>query len=744
MFQDIKHDANRVQDKLRRVFRSREPGTSATGPVIGDPGMHVPQPDPRNDIPLPHLPTATVPPDGAWRPNLAAAASVPATAKRNFKNTPWAGLKTLLDVLNASTDAFSPLKSAVGGFVRCIEIYDNQASAREGYDKLGTQLNDLCQDISGYLGGVAPPGMTPSITSLARGIEEEVQRILRKSQRNAIERYAGAMEDADEILGCYLRIQMHLGRLALNANLNTWKIVDAQATDSRIARLPYSSAAEYRSAESSDLGRNGCTANTRMDLLKHLRMWAEDNKSQRIYWLNGMAGTGKTTVAYSLCEAIENTGKLAASFFCSRQSPECRDVGRILPSIAYQLSLFSRPFRYAISKVLEGNPRAHNQLPKEQFESLIATPLREIGHTLPSDLVIVIDALDECDSASGMNQILTALLTHAPNLPVKVFVTSRPNPNILDQMRSEQAERVRSELRLHELERLVVQSDIKTYLNAELGRLEPLKSTDIDQLVERSGVLFVYAATVVRYLADDNFSRGAQRLKDVLAATTSANGTHEEVDALYTAILEAALDREGVHISEREEMIRVLHTVICAQEPLSVNDIAGLLGLTTESVHANLRPFLSVLQISDSTGLVTTLHESFPDYLFNVERSKQFYCDARRQNAWFTRACFALLKALDPPFNICNLESSYLLDEEVPDLQNRVRNNISPHLFYACRYWEAHIEAAEPSERLNELFDFLSTRLLLWVEIMNLKRDIQGCVGMMSKLNTWLTVRALR
>ncbi|KAG9089441.1 hypothetical protein FS749_001324, partial [Ceratobasidium sp. UAMH 11750] len=796
MFKDIKRGASRTKEKLRRVF-SRKPGTSASQSVAGGaeaddaasglessrvttPAAHMPsvvvlpQPEPRNvtphpdsasivpapmsadtpavppnpelghaDLPPPQLPGATVspvPPAGDTQSsNLAPAGSTPAAAKQSFKDTAWAGLKTLLGVLNESVDAFPPLKSAIGGLVRCIEIYDNQAAACEGYDKLRTELNDLCQDISGYIRGAATPSMTPCIANLARGIEAETELVLQKGQRSAGERYAGAMEDRDEILECYRRIQMHLQRLALNANLNVWKIVDEQATRNRLKDLPYSPAAEFHSTESINLGRNGCTPNTRIDVLEQLRAWARNNESQKIYWLNGMAGTGKTTIAFSLCERTKSAGKLAASFFCSRQSPECRDVGRILPSIAYQLSGFSRPFRYAISKVLEQDPGAYNKPPEEQFKILIATPLREIRNTLPPGLVIVIDALDECESAKGMDQMLTALLAHAPDLPVKMFVTSRPNPNILDQMRSGQAERVRSELRLHELEKLVVQSDIKTYLDTELAVLKQLKPTDLDKLVERSGVLFVYAATVVRYIADDNFSRGAQRLKEVLATTASSNGTHEELDALYTAILEAALNRKGLGNSDWEEIIRVLHTVICAQEPLSVDDIAGLLGLAAESVHADLRPFLSVLRISDATGLVTTLHESFPDYLFDDKRSKPFHCDAKGHNAWFAGACFALLKAPKPPFNICDLESSCLFDKEVPDLQDRVKMKISPHLFYACRYWEAHVEAAEESGRLfEELLDFLSTRLLLWMEIMNPKKETQNGMGMTSKLNTWL------
>ncbi|KAG8697825.1 hypothetical protein FRC08_006307 [Ceratobasidium sp. 394] len=665
----------------------------------------------------------------------------PPAAERRVKHVARAGFKALLDVLNRVSTTVPPLQPAVDCLLKCTEMYEDQISAKEEYNKLWTRLDDLCRDISKYMSGAAPSSMTPCVQSLARGLKEQTELVRQKLARTALERGMGGEEDADEVVKCCRDIEALLQRLSANANLETWRIVEEEATRNRLNELPNSPEAQYKSAASGNLGRRGCTPNTRIDVLEQLRSWAESGESRRIYWLNGMAGTGKTTIAYSLCEHIESASKLAASFFCSRQSPECRDVGRILPSIAYQLSLFSDPFRYAIFKVLKSNPLAHNKPPEEQFESLIATPLWEIKDTLPSDLVIVIDALDECDSAEGMDEMLSALLAHAPDLPVKLLLTSRPNQNILEQMGSDGAERVRSLLHLHDLDRLVVQSDIETYLTTELGRLK-LNTTDLNRLVERSGVLFVYAATVVRYLKYQKFARSAERLKQVLSATASDGGEHRELDALYTTVLDAALGDDSLRDLEREQMNLVIRTVVCAQEPLSLNDIAGLLERNAESVRADLGPLLSVLQISES-GVVTTLHESFPDYLFDDKRSKQFYCDRKTHNAWFARACFALLKAPNPPFNICKLESSYLLDEEVPGLQDRVKKNISPHLFYACRYWEAHVKAAEPSEVLSDLFDFLSKRLLLWMEIMNLKQEIQGGMVMVSKLNAWLPVRGL-
>ena len=61
--------------------------------------------------------------------------------------------------------------------------------------------------------------------------------------------------------------------------------------------MPRAEFAEYDAA--SPAPRNPCTENTRKEILNRLEVWASDNATTKVYWLNGMAGTGKTTIAYS-------------------------------------------------------------------------------------------------------------------------------------------------------------------------------------------------------------------------------------------------------------------------------------------------------------------------------------------------------------------------------------------------------------------------------------------------------------
>ncbi|KAG9122958.1 hypothetical protein FRC07_000426 [Ceratobasidium sp. 392] len=746
MFDNLRGSLRRVKDAVRSRSRSRTPTPAPTNPGAGPPiqAAALTTPEAHTSAHSAHttIPSIVVSPlPDAQDPGPALTPSAPPAGEQSAKHHAWAGLRRLLGVLRKSSEAFGPLTAAIGVLSEWTEHFEQAERSREDYKELTDDLDALFNDLSGYLGGSAPPAMTPIIENIARSISREVNVTLEKQRRNSLGRFVRATEDADQILESYRRLQTLLRRLTLNANMSVWKNIDEQTTELRLGKLLNAPTAMYRSTASDSLRRVGCTPNTRVDVIEQLLSWACDSASEKVYWLNGMAGTGKTTIAYTLCDQLQRTQQLGASFFCTRQLPECRDVNKIVPSIAFQLSLFSLPFRHALSEVLEQNKSIHDQPLRDQFEQLVVAPLEKVAHTFAADVIVVVDALDECEDKDGVDRMLGALLSLAPDLAVRFFVTSRPEPKILDQMRSRQNGSRRSELRLHELDRTVVQQDITTYLGDKLRRAR-VSDAHIEEIAKRSGVLFIYAATVVRYIEYDNFFWSSQRLRTVLGTTSEPNGSDKDIDKLYATILSAAFDEPALEVSERAKMRDLLSHVVCAQEPLSVDAIAGLLGLDDATVvQAALRPLLSVLNVSSATGLVTTLHESFPNYMLNPQRSENLYCDARQHHARMARICFDLIKIPNPPFNICKLESSYRFDNEVPDIDERVNMAISKGLTYACRYWGAHLELGETTgDLVGSVYELLSVRLLLWMEVMNLKKLMGEGAKVLHGIQTWCEV----
>ncbi|KAG8724104.1 hypothetical protein FRC09_000317 [Ceratobasidium sp. 395] len=660
--------------------------------------------------------------------------------KRKFRNR----LTNVGAVLSkgAGVFEFGPWKAALDDIGEFKDAIQRVTSSREEGEALIGDLDKLLSDACKHLSGTMSPAVKSSIDDFAKALGSEIEVLReRQCQRSKVGRLEEAMRSDDEVKECCSRVKMLLRQLSVSADVSVWKTVDEERTRRLLKTLPDSPSAKYCSTEAESLGRGECTPNTRVELLEQLRTWAYDDQAPKIYWLNGMAGTGKTTIAYSLCKYLQSVQKLGASFFCSQRLPECRDVNRIVPSISYRLSLFSVPFRHALASVLQDDEDAYNQPLQEQFDALFVKPLQETMDTFPDNVVIVIDALDECDDQGGIAKIITTLLSHAAGLPVKFFVTSRPEPKIVDQMRKKEAKGARLELRLHELKNAIVRQDITTYLVAKLAPAG-LSDTELNVLVRRSGVLFIYAATVVRFIEFDNFSGYKQRLQLVLdASATLTNESDEALDDLYTAILKTALELKGLTRAEKAARETLLRHVVCAREPLSLDVMAGLLQAdTTVQVSSALRPLQSVLSVSESEA-IGTLHESFPNYLLNPTRSGRFYCDPGRHHARMAQQCFYLIKVPNPPFNICNLESSYLLDEEVPDLDQRICKAISQALLYACRYWAAHLGLGDHShDLLALLYEFLSERLLLWMEVMSLKQHMWEGADALRQVQRWCKV----
>src|ERR1700758_3276459 len=171
--------------------------------------------------------------------------------------------------------------------------------------------------------------------------------------------------------------------------------------------------ARYNSSYSATIKRQGCTPETRQKILAGLRAWARDPDGAKVYWMNGMAGTGKTTIMYSFCERLEEDGRLGASFCCSRLSSSCRNVNDIMPTLAHQLAVYSPAIRSALCKILEEEPHAGKLNIELQFTKLVQRPMQKVKPAILEGVVVAIDALDECEDSIGVQSVLTILMKFA-------------------------------------------------------------------------------------------------------------------------------------------------------------------------------------------------------------------------------------------------------------------------------------------------------------------------------------------
>ncbi|CAE6499953.1 unnamed protein product [Rhizoctonia solani] len=667
-----------------------------------------------------------------------ATTSIPSST-RNSPGSAWTGLEQALRALRITTKIIPSLSLAVDALTSCLPMFEAAAKSHRDYNALATGLKGMVDQLIRHLNGTASEAIIDTITGIAEAIRKEIESITMHQSHGLPRRLLGTSTAEDDLIRKYRRIEQLFRQLQGEASMSTWNTVDELRVEQQLKDLHPSNLAKFDSKLSTEVSRRGCTKDTRTTLLEESMSWSEDPGMAKVYWMNGMAGTGKTTIAYTLCEKLEARKQLAASFFCTRASPECREATQIIPTIAYQLARRFLPFRYSLCQQLKKDPDISNSQLSNQFNLLLKRPLLAAKDKLSENLVVVVDALDECSDPHIVELFLDLLFRSVLELPIKFFVTSRPEPAIRNKMMPE-SERSRSILYLHEIELSLVQADIELYLREELASIAPADE-DITELAEHAGSLFIYAATAMRYIRPVGaIVNSKARLKTILAVSAESQNKLSAIDALYTTILTAAICHQELEPEEQSRRRLVLWTAVCACEPVRIQTLSTLSGLgDKDDTMVALQPLRSVLHVSEHSGLVTTLHASFPDFMFSQARSGAFHCDKVVHSQAISTQCFNIMRD-QLRFNICGIQSSFIPNDKIPNFEERITTNISEELFYACRFWMDHLSEAELVDTSVLLAnEFLSERLLFWMEVMSLKNCLLAGIIALTKLNTWLT-----
>ncbi|CCO35638.1 hypothetical protein BN14_09756 [Rhizoctonia solani AG-1 IB] len=580
--------------------------------------------------------------------------------------------------------------------IQSVETLEVASKHRNEYDKLISSLISLSKSLTQHLQGSKSIGMSEFVNRITMSIQAQIDIINQKKSCGQGRHLIEAKREQEDVLSAYQEIQALLTQLQLHASMGIWNVIDQQHVDSRLHQMAPSKLAAYNSKLCDDINRRSCTKDTRVQVLAELSRWSLDSDAPNIYWMNGMAGTGKTTIAYTFAETLQANNSLGASFSCTRTEGECRDVAQIIPTIAYQLAHCSTHFRSALIRTLEADSDVTSRAISDQFRRLLVEPLMSVKDVIKARLVVIIDALDECSDPKGVEKILDVLLNTAARLPVKFFVTSRPDPLIQTRVNN-QSDQTRSMLVLHEIEKSLVQSDIELYLREELAFMT-ISSDQLKQLTDRSGCLFIYAATAIRYIrAHGAFVDHEERLKNILDVSPSASRQHEEIDGLYMTVLERALENPILEETERERMRLALWTAVCTCQPVSIETLATLIAVNASKASIYLQSLFSVLHLSRASQTVSTLHASFPDFLFDKRRSGRFHCETSGHNQYLSERCFGIMKQ-QLRFNICGLKSSFLWDSEVPGLKDRIEQEVPSTLTYATHHWTDHVARSTSSD----------------------------------------------
>lgn len=490
-----------------------------------------------------------------------------------------------------------------------------------------------------------------------------------------------------------------------------------------------------------------CLAGTRESVLQDILSWAKTPQSQNVFWLNGVAGAGKSTLAQSISETLANDGLLGASFFCSRDYLDRRELKNIFPTLAYQLACHYPRFRKCVINVIKKDPTiAHTSL-VTQLKDLLMEPFSE--ENVPC--VIVIDALDECIDDQPASAILSVLGRFVKESPlVKFFITGRPEPRIRTGFRLPLLEPLTQIFLLHEVKSTHVDKDIRLYLTQRLTAIAKRRSdvdlpnpwpsdNEIAALTTKSSGLFIFASTIVRFIESDHHEPN-ERLQLILSKTSgTAYEGRAGIDTLYTKILVHAFS--DVRDSELFVNIkRVLGSIVLAFNPLSRRELSAILGAPTSFISATLRHLHSVILIpANETEKIRIFHKSFPDFLQDEGRctDSRFYIGPEAYHGEMALNCLELVKKLEE--NPCSLPP-FIMNQDIRDLPQLLEDKLGGAVRYACTHWARHLRLSRPPDIRTVIASITAvlTSATPWTEVMSLEKHLGGVIHSMNDLLYWL------
>ncbi|PPQ95014.1 hypothetical protein CVT25_000476 [Psilocybe cyanescens] len=401
-----------------------------------------------------------------------------------------------------------------------------------------------------------------------------------------------------------------------------------------------------------------CHHNTRVAIIKRITNWIsglnEDKRDALIMWLYGAAGAGKSAIAQTIAEILDGQHFILASFFFSRNDPHRGTAKLLVTTLAYQLAVkLPAVFRERLSLAFEKDPLINTRSLDAQFKGLVREPLLELlhsGFSTNNHLVIIIDGLDECDDPKVQARIvdLSFELLRGRDIPLKILIASRPEIDISSSFDTKP---------FTTLGRIALDNDyqsdedIRHFLEDKFNEIKTqhrLRSyiptgwpaqDSMEKLVQKSSGQFIYASTVVKYVASARH-RPTHRLEVVLGIQLPKAGDNPfaELDGLYRHIL---MGVEDVDLILQIIGFVVLHPPTFSNLVTEIEDLLSLAPGDVELLMQNLSSLISVETYRyDAEKLaIRILHASFKDYLLDQSRSKDFFLDSVKMHTHYAELC---------------------------------------------------------------------------------------------------------
>ena len=511
-----------------------------------------------------------------------------------------------------------------------------------------------------------------------------------------------------------------------------------------LAKLPIAERAAFNSHANEP--QDYCLENTRIELLEEIEDWVNNSPAKSVFWLQGMAGTGKSTISRTVARDLKQRGLLGASFFFNRSERDRATSDNLLTTIAKQLIDILPQFQDGVTKAIRQDSTLVKSSLGDQFDRILKEPLSTVRTSRGQKLllVIIIDALDECQDDINIGTIIKRLpeLQHTVSaVELQFFVTSRPESRILSGFNEVQGKHTAAIL--HEISQSTVEHDIGVFFQVKLPKIRKERRLDerwpgeknIQRLVQMTAPLFIYAATMYRVFEDPIWDPQAS-LEGFL---DHPDRQSSQLSGTYLPVLERLLaDQRGRQVCQLvNEFQNIVGAIIILQNPLPIMPLAELLDIREAAIQNRLNTLQSVIRVpKEAEEPVRLFHQSFRDYLLDPdEKTHRFSIDRAGINRTIGLHCIRVMERENGGLkrNICSLSRFGALRTEIAPLA--VQANVPTELQYACQYWASHLQQGHVKlEDQGQIHQFLKKHFLHWLEAMGAMGVVTEAVGIVNTL----------
>jgi hypothetical protein len=465
---------------------------------------------------------------------------------------------------------------------------------------------------------------------------------------------------------------------------------------------------------------------TRKSRLKEIVDWVANKSEEKdllqsnTYWIYGLPGIGKTSLAHSICASLHDQRQLAGAFFCRRDDPNLSEPKNVLPTLIYKLAETFPPFRRIVANCL----RSDAHLTPESMKDSFFLDLFEDLPKYPNDfLVFVIDAFDECGDDRSRPRLLK-LLTSAAARPswLKIIITCRPEADIRQFFDGlTQSSYLGYDLATDE----EASSDLRTFALSEFElvarkRYLPTPWPEellLNRVISRANGLFIFIKTLVLALG---YCEDPTEFLRANSEDSAGGAGLKALYKLYSSILKSRI----VHSkAEFRPVIGVL-LISAPYRALCEETIAELAGVKPNLVKTWVDDLSSLLYRDEgANGGIRVRHLSISEFLISDDCPCGYQINRQDANMQLGIACLkTMIRQLR--FNICGLEDSRLANADIRDLPSRINENISDCLQYSSLYWSNHLCFA-PDNNDRRVWDSLEEFFggvcpLFWIEVLSI------------------------